>query len=229
MVLVVSDPGALAKRIKRRLKRAGIPVTPSRIDDTLFDRALGHEILVYLPAGSLLAATLDPKPDPHRMRQVLRAANAPGVRRIVVVVPETGGFQSELDRLRREGKPYIVIESPLLYEEVAKLCARERSLWLPRAGSVRAASADSLAKAVLAALQSEWDGRVERVRGEPCDVATLFEKATELTDAPCDVYPVWEPVHRLVQPIARFFRLDPPALVVAERLRSLERSAPRAA
>lgn len=91
------------------------------------------------------------------MRRVLGAANAPGVRRIVVLVPPGDAFAAELELLRRDGKPYIVIESPLLFEEVAKLCARERSLWLPRAGSVRATTTDALTEAIRAALTSEWD------------------------------------------------------------------------
>lgn len=229
MVLVASEPGALAKLIKGRLKRAAVPFSLSRVDEPLFERALGHPVILYVPVTSLLEAALEPKPDPERMRRVLSAANAPGVRRIVAVVPSGGTFASEIEVLRRNGKPYIVIESPLLFEEVAKLCAHDRSLWLPRAGRVRAASADALITAILAALTSDWDGRLERVPGELCDIATLFEKASELGHGRCDVYPVWEPVHRLVRPIARFFGPEPRALLIAERLRSLEPSPSRAA
>lgn len=229
MVLFASDPGALAKLLKRRLKRTSLPVSFSRVDDALFERALGHEVILYLPVPSLLEAALEPRPDPARMRRVLGAANAPGVRRVVVVVPPGNGFAAELELLRRDGKPYIVIESPLLFEEVGKLCAYQRSLWLPRAGSVRATTADALTDAIVNATRSEWDGRVERLEGEPLDVASLFERAAELSNRRCDVYPVWEPVHRLVRPIARFFGPEPQALVIAERLRSLERTTPRAA
>jgi hypothetical protein len=52
------------------------------------------------------------------------------------------------------------------------------------------------------------------------DLATLFERA--LADRGGHVHGVWEPLHRVVRPIARWvLRDEAPALSLADKLRSL--------
>jgi hypothetical protein len=82
------------------------------------------QCVVDAPAARLLDGFLDPQPDPARMRRALGAASAPGVGSIVVVVPIGRAYDTEIDVLRRHGKPFVIVESPLLFEEVMRPLVR---------------------------------------------------------------------------------------------------------
>ena len=121
MSLLALERGCLREAIAKTLGHAdpaGVALeSPASTD--LFTRAFGHHAIVYGPAPCLLDGKLDPSPDVDRMRNVLRAANAPGVALVVVVIPEGDAYQAEIDALRRDGKPYIIVRAPALLEEVA--------------------------------------------------------------------------------------------------------------
>jgi hypothetical protein len=189
--------------------------------DDLFSRALGHRAIVYGPAPSLLDGKLDPSPSAARIRGVLRAANAPGVSVVVVVLPEGDGYASELDVLRRDGKPYLVIAAPPLLEEVGDVIASgaPHTLWLPSGGLLRTARVAEVAHAVAEALGAEEQGRIVEVLGEVSPAPTVFRRAAEIGANHVRVRHMTPWLHRLLRPVIRWwYGREPPALALLDRL-----------
>lgn len=126
----------------------------------------------------------------------------------------------ELDVLRRAGKPYVVVSAPPLLEEIGATIAGDAgTLWIPESGSIEAAHASDVARAVLAASESEYQGRVERVHGDQMDLATLFREAAGTSAREVRVRGVWPPLHRAIRPVARWLRRgEPPGLSLASEL-----------
>lgn len=221
-MLLLLDKSPLRRAVRALLRARSLPYTlgNDRAPD-LFERALDCDTLVYAPTSNLLAGWLEPRPDPERMRTVLAASCAPGCSTLVVVVPSAAAYEPELDILRRDGKPYVIVEAmPLVEEfgcEIAK--AGATPLWLPRSGSVPVTRADAVARAVLDASETEFQGRVHVVPATPHDLATLFRDAARATGAGVRVHAVWPPLHRIMRPVARWvLGTEPPALALAAKL-----------
>jgi hypothetical protein len=206
-MLLVLAKSPLRRALRARLRQTNTPYRLGKpTGDDLFERALGRTAVVYAPTSSALRGVLDPAPVPERMRAVIRAANAPGCGPVVAVVPKGDGYESELDVLRRSGKPYLVIQTPPLLEEVSEELARDgiESVWIPRTGSVEVAAAVEVAASVLAASESDWQGRTETVAGTELGLPDLFEHAADLTGRAIRVHSLWPPLHRLVSPALRW-------------------------
>jgi hypothetical protein len=164
--------------LERQLERYDASFGVARPSDPdLFQRALGHHAMLYVPAASILDQKLDPEPDVDRIRAVLGASNAPGVRVLVAVLPE--GYEAEIDAIRRFGTPYVILVAPPLLEEVAQAMAAEagKTLWLPERGRVTLAAAEAVAREAIAAIDSERQGRVIPVQGEALGPKSLLERA----------------------------------------------------
>ncbi|MCU0691505.1 MAG: hypothetical protein MUF54_08895 [Polyangiaceae bacterium] len=221
MVLWVSEHGPLgnaASPVLQQAEGAFEWVAPEHGD--LFGRALHHRAIVYQPAACLLDGLLAPRPDPERSRVVTRASRAPGVELIVMVLPRTDAFVAEEDVLRREGKPYVILRSPVLFEEVAEHLPQDsdQPIWLPRTGQVTATSARAVASAVLDALGTDDQGRVLHVPGETVDVAELFVRASA-DRAGSNVHAVWPLLYRVARPVVRaLLGREPKALGLADQL-----------
>jgi hypothetical protein len=218
MALLTFDAGPLRSAIADQLQAVGSSVKSVTPSDDWFAAALGAECVVYAPAARLLDGCLDARPDPARMRRALGAASAPGVGSIVVVVPNGRAYDVELDVLRRHGKPFVVVESPLLFEEVADhLC--EADLWLPRSGRVAACAASAVAKVVASAIAEQPHGRTLAVQGAEMDLATLFRRAADTSTRSVRVHGVPRWLHDAIRPIARLTRgAEPRTLALADRL-----------
>jgi hypothetical protein len=178
MALLVAEPGPLAQALEQQLAERDRSLAIARPrDPDLFQRALGHRVIVYVPAASLLAEKLDPEPDVERIRSVLGASNAPGVRVLVAVLPE--GYHAEIDAIRRFGTPYVILESPPLLEELARAMTAEagHTLWLPQRGRATFAKAEAVAREAIGAMDTEWQGRIVPVGGEVFGPKTLLERA----------------------------------------------------
>ena len=218
MSLLTFDAGPLRSAIADRLRAMGLSVNATAPSEDWFEAALGAECVVYAPAARLLDGCLDPQPDPARMRRALGASSAPGVGSIVVVVPKGGAYDVEIDMLRRHGKPFVVVESPLLLEEVAAHL-HETDLWLPRSGRVAACAASAVAEMVAVAVAEEPHGRTLAVEAVEMDLATLFRRAADSTARNVHVHGVPRLLHELTRPLARLLRGDEPqALALADRL-----------
>lgn len=222
MTLLVTDTaGPLSIAIGRRLDRQATTYEVAPPDDEdLFDKALNHSALVYLPASRMLDATLRPRPSDERARAVLSAANAPGVEVVVFVLPDGDGYARETELLQRNGVPYVIVVAPPLLEEIgADLAAdRPRTLWIPRGGAQEVATADQAAKAVVDAIDCEEQGGAFPVPSETLDAETLFLRAAAL-HGELRVRGVRPSVFRLVRPIARWVkRGEPSALALCDQL-----------
>jgi hypothetical protein len=218
MSLLVFEAGPLRSAIADRLQAMGSSVRVVSPGEDWFEAALGAGCVVYAPAARLLEGCLDPQPDPARMRRALGASNAPGVGSIVVVVPNGGAYDVELDVLRRHGKPFVIVESPLLFEEVGAHL-HETDLWLPRSGRVAACAANAAAEGVATAVEQEPHGRTLAVEAIEMDLATLFKRAAHGSARNVHVHGVPRFLHDVTRPLARLIRGDEPhALALADRL-----------
>lgn len=218
MSLLTFDAGPLRSAIADRLQAMGLSVNAAAPSEDWFEAALGAGCVVYAPAARLLDGCLDPQPDPARMRRALGASSAPGVGSIVVVVPTGRAYDVELDVLRRHGKPFVIVESPLLFEEVAAHL-HEANLWLPRSGRITACAASAVAEVVAAAVAEEPHGRTLAVEAVEMDLATLFRQAAGSTARNVHVRGVPRFLHNVTRPLARLIRGDEPqALALADRL-----------
>lgn len=218
-ILLVADAGTATAAAEAAMIARGYGVTRVSAESAeLFTSALGHQALMYLPESHLLAprgaATAD-----ERVREVLRACRAPGVRVLVVGLPAASAFDATLDAVRRDGKPFIVVRAPGLLEEVAEaLPTAHDTLWLPRGGAIHVARASAWSEALVDALESDEQGRVRELPAESFDVAGLFAAATELARRDVRVRAVPPLVYRVARPVARWIRGgEPELLAMADR------------
>lgn len=220
-VLLVADAGDTAQLVEAVLVARGYRVTRvSTTEADLFSRALGQEAIVFLPASNLLSAQLAQGAGGEVVHEVLRASRAPGVGLVVAALPEARGFDAIVDAIARSGKPYIVVRTPGLMEEVAETIRHgERTLWLPRAGRIPVSRGSALAEAVVSALESEHQGRVLSVASESFDVAGLFAAASDIIGGQVRVRAVTPLIYRVVRPVARWLKGGEPApLAIADQL-----------
>ncbi len=177
MALLLAEPGPLKAALEAAL--GGDVAVSSPRDPDLFERALGQNAIVYAPAASLLAEKLEPAPDPERIRSLLSASNASGVRVLVAVLPEGEGYRGEIDAIRHFGTPFVIFTTPPLVEEVALALRSEvgRTLWVPERGSSAFATAAAVAHEAVAAIDTERQGRVIALSSEMLGPAALLGRA----------------------------------------------------
>ena len=227
MALLICEQGPLWSALTAALLRDGKSVATARPQERdLFSAASGKQTILYAPAASLLAGTLDPRPSRERMAEVLRAAKAPGVQAVVLLVPLGGGFEEEETLLRHSGKPFVVLRSPPLLDEVAAQVGTSdhEALWVPRAGVAEVTDGERLVAAVLAAIDGDQQGSSRRVAGDILDAPTLFGRAVNLfapSGAPpkLQVHGVWPPLYRITRRVLKLLgRPEPAALPLWDKL-----------
>jgi hypothetical protein len=221
MVLIVADQGPVSDAVARAAEALGPVRWASADDEDLWLAAKGCRAIVYIPAPSLLGGRLEPSPDVERVQAVLAASNAPGVEVVVMVVPSRAGYEAEIRAIRKYGAPYVLLEPPVVLEEIGAALTSEshRSIWLPRSGVVPVTSADTLAAAVVAAVDTEEQGRFLPIPAAEVDVAEVFKEAAQTVCPEVKVHAVWPRLHRTVRPIVRWLRGgEPTALSLADRL-----------
>lgn len=214
MILLLAGDGPLARALHARLAEAGEEVrTAAASDDDLFNRACGCRAIVYLPAPNLLEGRLHPEPSTDRMRAVLGATNAPGVS--LLVMATSAGYEDEELALRKYGVPYVVLRSPLLFEEVAADPAlHERcSVWLPRGRRVVVAAAASVANEIVRALgEDSMQGATVDVPAETLDAADVLRRAAGPARQVA-VRTVPPAIDTFVRRVGRLFRVREPPIV----------------
>jgi hypothetical protein len=177
----------------------GTKVIEPGVEDPLGE-AVGHAAVVYLASSS--ASWVD---------EAVAAAHAPGVEVLVVVLPQGEG-QEALERLRKDGVPYVVLRRPPLLEDLA---IAERRLWIvPRDARLHVVEAAAVARAVRAAIDSEEQGRTI-VLGEEVPSALALRRAAELRGVDARVVALWAPLVVLYCWLLRLLRREAPPLLVA--------------
>lgn len=230
MLVVVTERGPLARALESEARRRGWDVVfASPDDDDLFMKALDQRAVVYVAAPTVLSGIVDPAPDVGRVAVALSAANAPGVEVLVAVFPGGDAYTDEKVAIRKYGKPYVMVELPLVLEELGEAMDGDgaESIWVPNSGRVLAVRARKAARAVLDASVSELQGQVHVLDAKPLDARALFARAANAVGRELSVHAVAPALHRAVRPLAKWIRGgEPKALALADRL--LLPPAPRA-
>lgn len=120
MILGVMSDGPLASAIREAIGEMPQTVRSVRLRSSgeLFMAALGCRALVCASAHSMLAGQLTPRPSPERMRAVVRAARAPGVKLVVAVVPSGEAYAEEERVLKGDRNPFVILRCAPLIEEL---------------------------------------------------------------------------------------------------------------
>jgi hypothetical protein len=223
MILCLAGEGPLAEALRAALQERGEEVrTASTSDDDLFGKAGGCRAIVYLPAPNLLEGRLRPRPAPERMRAVLGATNAPGVRFVAFAAPP--GYEDEELLLRRYGVPYVVMRTPPLLEELASEPALSEpcSVWLPRGRALAVASAPAVAQALVRAIDDDaLQGATTDAPSETLDAAEALRRAAARSGR-ATVRTVPPVVDSMVRRVGRLFRVpEPPIVALHGQLASL--------
>jgi hypothetical protein len=183
--------------------------------------ALGCRAIVSAAGDSLLDGRLEPSPSPERMRRIVSAANAPGVRLVVVVVPSGGRYDEEELVLKKDGVPYVILRCPPLIEELADAANFHvtGSVWLARGKTTAVSSRSNLCAAVAKALTDDsLQGATIEVASTQVDVAEAVLRAARVAGARTEVRtaPFAASAYRA---IARWLHVPrPPVLALYERM-----------
>ena len=187
-------------------------------------RALDCRAIVCTAAPNLLDGTLDPSPSPDRMRAVVRAAKAPGVKLVVLVAPAGGRYAEEELVLKKDGIPYVILRSPPLVEELAEATNFHVGgpLWVERGRTITLSTGADVAKAVVAALDDDsLQGATETIPSEEVDLADALRRAARVAGARATVRTAPSAVSAAVRNVSTWLGLRrPPALALYERLGS---------
>lgn len=207
-ILLVADEGCVAQLLADGLAVAGCVVTrASTGDDDLFTKALGHDTLVYVPARGLLDSRRREGPDVQaRTREVLGAANAPGVSLLVTILPANAREDVLEAAIQRSGIPYFIVRSPALIEELKLELEGEvpDTVWVPQCGGVAFGDAKTLVSVVRHCLTDDRQGLVIELPSTVTDMPTALRRA--LSAGENRVIAVWPPIFQMGRIAARMMR-----------------------
>jgi hypothetical protein len=214
MILTVAEAGPLKTAIQSVLTTTGDEMRTARADDPdLFTHALGCHAIIYVPEANVLEAQNNPRPNPERMRAIVRAANAPGVKLVVVIEPLSDAYAAEEHVLRKDGVPYVILRTAPLIEELSEAANFHTvgSLWVSRgepivlgsAGVVRAALADALTR-------GDWQGATIDVPSERLQAGEAARRAAAVAGAGVQVHVVPPRVSTVLRRVSAWLGFDQP-------------------
>ncbi len=184
--------------------------------------ALGCGAIVSAAGTSLLDGGLEPTPSAERMRAVVRAANAPGVKLVVAVVPSGGRYDEEELVLKKDGIPYVILRCAPLIEELADAANFHvtRSLWLAPGRTTALSSCSVLSAAVARALRDDaLQGATVEVASTPLALSEAIRRAARIAGASTEVRTAPPSVGTAYRAIAKWLHIPrPPALTLYERM-----------
>jgi hypothetical protein len=224
MILDTTGSGPLGLAIRQAIRAKGEEVREAAVGEPsdLFMAALDCRAIVCTAAPSLLDGKLDPTPSPDRMRTIVRAANAPGVQVVVLVVPSGDRYAEEELVLKRDGIPYVILRCAPLVEELAEATNFHvtGSLWLERGKATEISTCADLATAVLKALEDgSLQGATVTVPMERLDLADAIRRAARVAGARTDVHMAPAAVGAAYRALAGWLGVaKPPALALYERM-----------
>jgi hypothetical protein len=223
MILETTGNGPLGVAIRGAIRGMGEDVRSARVDDPdLFMTALGCRAIVCTAAPNLLDGKLEPSPLPERMRSIVKAANAPGVKLVVVVVPSGDRYADEELVLKKDGIPYVILRCPPLVEELAEATNFHvtRSLWLARGKTTAISTCADVDAAVRKALvEDSLQGATIDVPSEQVDLTEAVRRAARLAGAHTEVRATSPGLSAAFRKFAVWFgRPQPPAITLYDRM-----------
>lgn len=223
MILDTTGNGPLGAAIRSAIQGAGEEVRAAQIADPadLFMAAMGCRAIVTAAASSLLDGKLDPSPAPERMRTVVRAANAPGVKLVVAIAPLDANYAEAESILRKDGIPYVLLRCAPLVEELAEATNFHvtSSLWLARGKTTAISTAADLATAVARALdEGSWQGATIEVPSERVELAEAVRRAARAAGARTAIRATSPALSAVRERFASWLWGRPPALDLYERM-----------
>ncbi len=161
-------------------------------------------------------------PSAERMRAIVRAANAPGVKLVVAVVPSGGQYDEEELVLKKDGIPYVILRCAPLIEELADAANFHvtRSLWLAPGKTIAVSSCSALSAAVARALRDDaLQGATVEVASTSLDLAEAIRRAARVAGASTEVRMAPRSVGSAYRAVAKWFHIpQPPAFSLYERM-----------
>lgn len=214
MILVLCEPGHVASAVRETGERLGAELRFASVtDDDLFMHAVGCEAIIYVAEPRLLDASEHCAPE--RMRAVVRAAHAPGVKHVVAVFPHGEAWRDEAALLQKDGVGYTILRSRPLLDELADATNfhAARSVWLPRGKTVDLVSRDALTAAIRGAIvRDDWCGATIDVPGERMEMAEAMRRAAELAGAGVRVHVTSPSMSFAMRKLSLWMGLQPPEL-----------------
>ncbi|HVU05858.1 MAG TPA: hypothetical protein VHE30_29115 [Polyangiaceae bacterium] len=220
-ILLIADEGCVARLLGDGLVNAGCGVTrASPRDEDLFSKAVDHDTIVYLPARSLLdASSCREGPVDSEVKELLGAANAPGVKLLVTVIPAATEAQVLEEAIQRSGVPYFLVRSPALIEELKVELSGEvpETIWVPECEGVAFGDAEALVRTVRQCLVDDRQGNTVELPAAVTDIPSALRRALSADER--RVIAVWPPLFQMGRVVARMMRgRDTPDLRLIDAL-----------
>ena len=181
----------------------------------LFKQARGCRAIVFAPEPRLLDSAASDGRHADRLREVLRAAHAPDVERVVIVAATDCFRAGEESILEEDGVPYTIVRSAALLDELADATNLHtaRSVWLPRGREVEVATRSALAATIRSTLlRNDLCGATVFVPTLRLDIVEVMRRAAAIAGAAVKVHgaapTVSSAMRRLHAWIARRAALD---------------------
>ena len=198
MILVLCSAGHVAvaaRAAAERLREPSVLVDPAVTRD-LFKVARGCRAIVYAPEPRLLDVAAGEGATSAGIRDVVRAAHAPGVERVVLVASAQPSREDREGReqervLEEDGVPFTIVRSAPLLDELsdATNLHTARSVWLPRGRSVELATRGALTLTIREALyRDDLCGETVFVPAMRMDVVEAMRRAAAIAGAAVKVH-----------------------------------------
>jgi hypothetical protein len=193
MILVLCSAGHVAVAAREAAESIHEPAVlgdPVVLRDP-FKQARGCRAIVYAPAPRLLDAAAGEIAVTGGIREVVRAAHAPGIERVVVIA-SPASFGKEDERvLEEDGVPFAIVRCAALLDELADATNLHtaRSVWLPRGRVVELATRCALMATIRSALlRDDLSGSTIAVPALQLDIVEAMRRAAAIAGAAVKVH-----------------------------------------
>lgn len=220
MILVSCSPGHVAAAVSDALERLDESARRAERGADLSAEAAGCRAIVYVPEPRLLEVGARGAAGIARVGEVMRAAQAPGIERVVVVLP-AAAHPVEDERALRETDGCTLVRSAPLVDELADATNLHtaRSVWLARGRHIELTSRPALARSIRAALLwNELRGASVGVPSERMEMAEAMRRAAAIAGATVKVHATVPAVSRVVRMLYGWLGVRPEAETLCDRL-----------
>lgn len=184
MILILCSPGHVATAVADALSNLDEPARLGDPASDLFTQATGCRAIVYAPEPRVLEVS-SARHDAKRLSEVLRAARAPGVERVLVIEPASFRVGPARFPGDEDGKCTVIRCAPLL-DELADVTNLHTvgAVWLRRGREVELTSRAALTRSIHAALLwRELRGARMQVPAHTIEIAEAMRRAAAIVGA----------------------------------------------